>query len=673
MSTKKSKKSNEALCNSIEMGDFNQIQPHGVWFELDSNLEVIQYSENAPTLLETPLNDILGHDILYFLKSERTEENIHLWFKTPFSQYKPAIWLTSGKVIPILIFIRKELKTISLEIERNIELLPQESTSDFNEFVMSTMRKTLQCKTILELAMIYCEEIKNITDYHRVIIYKFDNQDYTGIVIGESFDKEMSPYFGLRFPATDIPASVREMYTRLPLRYIPSVLEKPVKIISRKNHKTTKNPNLKASNLRMVAPVHVQYLSNMGICSASSVAIMQGDTLWGLIACHHREPKYLSANSRYILAFCANIFATQALAIESNQNFYDEQQIGTMHTQLNKVFRKSKSLSDALAEHNKELMQLVSSTGMSVYLQNVLLNYGKTPEEKAIIDLISWLDKKDSLSSYYTDSLPLEYQPAIDYKKIACGIFAIKITYLENHYLLFYKPELINTIAWAGDPAQAIKNVGKFYCPRNSFQRFLEKVENHSSAWTQHDIKSVDLIHSLVATKQLQDLLQNQAMYDPLTQLLNRLYLEQTLSVEIQRATRDAYPFVVLLADLDYFKKINDGYGHQAGDAMLISFAQLIKNEFRIYDYKYRYGGEEFLILLPNTTLEAARKKANDFLLKTKQMQVTFNGALLPAISISIGISQFPGHGSDARALIATADAALYQAKVQGRDRVVSA
>jgi len=144
------------------------------------------------------------------------------------------------------------------------------------------------------------------------------------------------------------------------------------------------------------------------------------------------------------------------------------------------------------------------------------------------MDLLSWLDKKDFLHTWHTESLPLEYEAALWFKNKACGIFVIKIAQLENHYFLFYKPEIINTIAWAGDPAEAIKGDGKKYYPRDSFERYLEKVENHSSLWTQHDVKSAALIQSLITTRELQDLLQNQAMYDPLTQLLNRLYLEET-------------------------------------------------------------------------------------------------------------------------------------------------
>jgi tetratricopeptide (TPR) repeat protein len=373
VNVKKSKKNkNIELCNSIELGDLSRIQPHGVWLELNSEMRIIKYSENAPAFLETSLEDLLNYIILYFLKPVCAEDNISHWLTTPFSQFKPAIWSASQKQIPILVFIHQEQETISLEIERNIEPNIQYSTSYFNEFVMASMKKTLQCNTIDELAMTACEQIKKLTDYHRVIIYKFDIIDYTGTVIGEAFDEEMTSYTGLRFPSTDIPASVRELYIKLPMRYIPTILEKPVKIVSKDNHETNKIANLSHANLRMVAPVHEQYMSNMGISSSSSIAILQRDKLWGLIACHHRVPKYLSQTHRYILDLFSNIVSAQVLAIESIQNFHDEQQIGTIYTELTKLFRQSESLSEVLAKYHKKLMRLVSSTGMTVYLQNII-------------------------------------------------------------------------------------------------------------------------------------------------------------------------------------------------------------------------------------------------------------------------------------------------------------
>jgi GGDEF domain-containing protein len=197
----------------------------------------------------------------------------------------------------------------------------------------------------------------------------------------------------------------------------------------------------------------------------------------------------------------------------------------------------------------------------------------------------------------------------MEYKDKACGLLAVPITRLDNHYLLFYRPELIRSIFWAGNPADSVKWKSTSYSPRDSFERFMQTITNHSEPWTRNNIKAVEYIRSIIVNKQLQDLLQVQAMHDPLTNLLNRLYLDQRLTIEIERAARESLQIAIILMDLDFFKKINDTFGHQAGDLVLAEFAKLLKQYFRGYDYIYRYGGEEFLLLLPGINQLDAEKK----------------------------------------------------------------
>jgi GGDEF domain-containing protein len=155
--------------------------------------------------------------------------------------------------------------------------------------------------------------------------------------------------------------------------------------------------------------------------------------------------------------------------------------------------------------------------------------------------------------------------------------------------MLFYRQELIHSIFWAGNPSESLKYRDDKYSPRDSFQRFMQSITNHSAPWTTHDIKAAEFIRSTVVNKQLQDLLQVQAMLDPLTGLLNRLYLDQRLEIEVDRAKRKSHHLAIIHADLDLFKYINDTFGHQAGDYVLSEFAKFLKTHFRSYDYIYRW------------------------------------------------------------------------------------
>ena len=167
----------------------------------------------------------------------------------------------------------------------------------------------------------------------------------------------------------------------------------------------------------------------------------------------------------------------------------------------------------------------------------------------------------------------------------------------------------------------------------------------------------------------LQAQLREQAIRDPLTGLYNRRYLEETLWRELDRAGREGHPLSILMVDVDHFKRLNDTYGHPAGDEVLRTLGRLLQHHARSSDIPCRYGGEEFVVVLPDMPLEAARMRAELVRQDFADLRIAFGGAELVA-TLSIGVSSYPGHGNTADELIRAADLALYEAKQSGRNRV---
>ena len=167
----------------------------------------------------------------------------------------------------------------------------------------------------------------------------------------------------------------------------------------------------------------------------------------------------------------------------------------------------------------------------------------------------------------------------------------------------------------------------------------------------------------------LKNELRDQADRDPLTGLYNRRYLENTLERELARCKRDGQALSLILIDIDHFKKVNDTYGHQAGDEVLVQLGRLLGDAVRAGDVACRYGGEEFLLLLPAMPLEAAQARAEDVRTAFDDLVVEFGDFRLQA-TLSMGVAVYPGHGTAADELVRSADRALYQAKLNGRDRV---
>ncbi len=171
----------------------------------------------------------------------------------------------------------------------------------------------------------------------------------------------------------------------------------------------------------------------------------------------------------------------------------------------------------------------------------------------------------------------------------------------------------------------------------------------------------------------LRERLYNQSIRDPLTNLYNRRYMNDSLDRELHKAARHQQSVGVVMLDVDHFKIFNDTYGHDAGDVVLKEVALFLQDSIRVEDIACRFGGEEFTLILPGATLESAEKRAEELRRSIESLDVSYNGQMLGHITISAGIANFPLHGSNAEQLVNAADHALYQAKETGRNRIVVA
>ncbi len=176
-----------------------------------------------------------------------------------------------------------------------------------------------------------------------------------------------------------------------------------------------------------------------------------------------------------------------------------------------------------------------------------------------------------------------------------------------------------------------------------------------------------------LANIRLREALRTQSIKDPLTGLYNRRYLTEMLEREIRRAVRAEQPLGILMLDLDHFKKFNDTYGHDAGDTVLREAASFLTKSIRVEDMVCRFGGEEFVIILPTADLNASHARAERIRSKLRELTVLHQGQSLGTITVSVGVAVLPHHGTSPQKLLEAADAALYSAKREGRDRVVDA
>lgn len=168
----------------------------------------------------------------------------------------------------------------------------------------------------------------------------------------------------------------------------------------------------------------------------------------------------------------------------------------------------------------------------------------------------------------------------------------------------------------------------------------------------------------------LREELRQQSIRDPLTGLYNRRYLDETLAREISRAKRNDLPVGIILMDLDHFKSFNDTFSHKAGDEVLRILGRFLQTQARADDIACRYGGEEFTLILPGTSQDVTQQRAEQLRVGVRALKMNFEGQTLGSLTLSVGVAMFPIHGDDGHDVLQAADAALYRAKQNGRDRV---
>ena len=174
-----------------------------------------------------------------------------------------------------------------------------------------------------------------------------------------------------------------------------------------------------------------------------------------------------------------------------------------------------------------------------------------------------------------------------------------------------------------------------------------------------------------LANQRLRDALLEKALYDPLTGLRNRHHLEDTLRTQMSQAIHNQEPISCLMIDIDHFKSINDRFGHEAGDGVIKSIAAIIQRVVHDHGMAFRYGGEEFLVLLAGMDEEAANRFATDIYNGVRELTLSFGVSDIGHVDVSIGVASYPQHAQSDN-LLRAADVALYRAKELGRSRIVS-
>lgn len=469
-----------------------KIQPHGFLIIVDHNGLLQFVSDNAKVFASK------NSDTFLLGKSLADIENIFV-INLPAGYFSALILNAESEnfddINPVKIKLGEHDMHVILSASSNYYLLefePMVSTqyASINKRLSSAIPQMLAEKNLIKLLENTATEVSNIIGYDRVMIYRFEKSGH-GEVIAEVKNDDLEPFLGLHYPATDIPKQARDLYKISLTRLINDVDAIAADLITYKNLAT--QLDLSFSQLRAVSPIHIQYLKNMGVASSFSVSILYNDELWGLIACHNYTPKFIDFELREAAKLVGQVLSA---AITFRQEEADQQQSHGFHInfdKLSKYLQGNNSIEDALTKRLENIMQVVNASGAVLCYENKLVTLGNTPTDSEIHNLIKWLSEENKHGHFYSSSLPAEYPAGEVFKNVGAGILSITLSKELNEYVIWFKPEILHEIIWAGNPTKTVTVSGNnvlTLAPRLSFAAWAEQVSGTSESWTIDEIKS---------------------------------------------------------------------------------------------------------------------------------------------------------------------------------------
>jgi light-regulated signal transduction histidine kinase (bacteriophytochrome) len=466
------------------------IQPRGFLLALGgSDWLVLQASDNVRAFLGKEAAEVLGKPLTALLGDESGTRLLSAIGKNDFdgtTQYLGAIALSDQAHFDVLAHANDGL--LFLEFEQ----VARKHRADFRllyPLVNSFLTNLAGIDTLEHICDLAAREIKQVTGFGRVLVYRFDENQH-GHVLAEALDPGYHSYLHQRFPASDIPSQARALYLNSRIRLISDADYQPSMLVPAMNPLTGKPTDLGLATLRSVSPVHIRYMKNMGTLSSMSISVIVKGKLWGLISCHHADPKVADFEAR---AACEQLGQILALRIESTEESIETNsrlEHRRILVSMLAALTHEANFVDNISAVSGELLRFIDASGAALVFEGRVERYGEAPSEDDIRHLVEWISARVAEDVCHTDALPRLYPPARMIKEQASGILALPISQIHRHYLIWFRPEVVKTIEWAGNPHEKNDAGGNApLTPRTSFEGWREIVVDTSLPWTRTEIE----------------------------------------------------------------------------------------------------------------------------------------------------------------------------------------
>lgn len=467
------------------------IQPHGYLFVIDEpSMRVLQMSANAADLAQAPVDSLLGASIAAVLGDACAAHVAQgLAMRAPDAALEDEpLYLgdvtIAGQCLDVVLHRRRSM--LMLELERRA-VHKHDTFASLYPLVRSFVSSLQQAASVDDLARLAVAEIRRITGFGRTLLYRFD-EDGHGVVLAEECEEGYERFLHHHFPASDIPKQARALYLQRHLRLIANANYVPVPLVPRINPVTGAETDLSAASLRSVSPVHLEYMRNMRTMASMSVSLVVRGKLWGMISCHDRAARYPDFGMRTV---CEHLGQVLSLQIEAKEDREDSTyRHGLRHTLVDLLSSLAEHgrFTDGLVERSHALLRLGGASGAAIVVDGDATLLGATPSSDAVLAIVDWIAEHHAGAVFSTDRASTVLPASLgDLTEHACGILAVSISQLYRHYVVWFRPEVLREIEWAGEPRK-YEGADARLSPRRSFASWRETVRGGSLRWRQAEI-----------------------------------------------------------------------------------------------------------------------------------------------------------------------------------------
>ncbi len=401
------------------------------------------------------------------------------WFKINHNESVLELHETIGSQKYVFNFQNTE-RFILAEIEA---LNMNDPESRFYEQTIDFVNESNRVSNLRSFADLFASLLKELTDYDRVMVYRFD-KDYNGEVFAESKNKDFESFYGLHYPHTDIPVQARELYKRKQLRLLADVNAEDQNILTNIEGLKSSDIDLSMMTLRSVSPVHLQYLKNMGVTATLTISIMLDKQLWGLIACHHHSPKVLSYQKRKEALLQTQLFSSQIQRWEAYEEYQKVQEKEHIYQSILEEVMKGNDKFEA-ATSSAYFIGLTESDGGAVIRNGNIYSFGDTPDDSKILEIQKWMQEKNE-RVFLSDEFSKHTDLAFDIKDVASGVLYYSFDSSSESAMIWFRKQLSEGVLWGGRQEDSADHL----TPRNSFDAWEEEVSGRSAEWHSHQIQA---------------------------------------------------------------------------------------------------------------------------------------------------------------------------------------